>query len=262
VRVAKGVDPAYVRLGYRIQAPDNKTIERQSFRADQLSWADEGEFVTVGDVEVSVPAGTIIQCFASFRGRWAHQYWIVDPDVAVNLRRVAHEVFDPALEGTRKSLFDTKLLKQDARTLEAGVGNLLFMHGFSVDPLSSHFTTEAADLLAFTPLGHVAVVECTVGAIDNKGKLSKLLARTSTLAENLKQAGMPHLRVLPVIVTTMPRVALADLELASNKSVLVISLEDLQRWLDATLIPQDADRAFETLWTSVNPRQDQLFGAT
>jgi hypothetical protein len=259
IRVAKGVDIKHARLGYRVQSADAKTVERRSLDSSELNWADDGEFVQVGEIQVTVPPSTIVQCFASYKGRWVHQGWIADPDTAVNLRRAAHEVFDPNLEGTRKSLFDAKLLKQDARTLEAGVGNLLFMHGFAVNPLSSHFTAEAADLLAFTPLGHVAVVECTVGAIDNKGKLSKLLARSGALVEKLKQTGNPHLKVLPVMVTTLPRAALADIDLASAKGVLVVSLEDLQRWLEETLVPRDANHAFEGLWTSVNPPQDELF---
>jgi hypothetical protein len=200
-----------------------------------------------------------VQCFASYRGRWTHQGWIADPDNSANLRRLAHEVFDANLDGIRRSLFDVKQLKQNARTLEAGVANLLFLHGFAVNPLSSQFMTEAADLLAFTPQGNIAVVECTVGAIDNDGKLSKLLARTVALSEKLKATGNAHLKCLPVVVTTLPRDAITDLELASEKGIVVVTVEDLQRWLEETQIPRESDRSFDALWTSVHPSQTSLF---
>ncbi|PRE98383.1 hypothetical protein C6Q07_29615 [Burkholderia multivorans] len=169
-----------------------------------------------------------------------------------------HEVFDPELEGTRKSLFDAKSHKQDARVLEAGVGNLMFMYGFAVNPLSSHFTTDAADLLAVSPNGNVAVIECTTGAINNNGKLSKLLARAAALLEKLEQTGNPHLKVLPVVVTTMKREALTDEELASSKGIYVATCEDLERLANESIIPRNADQAFESLWSLVHPPQEQL----
>lgn len=258
---ARGIDIAHARLGYRIQDRTGKALTRGSVGADSLQWKDKDEYLRVGELSVPIPEGSIVQCFASYRGRWTHQGWIGDPDSSANLRRLAHEVFDASLEGIRRSLFDIKQLKQNARTLEAGIANLLFLHGFAVNPLSGQFMTEAADLLAFTPQGNIAVVECTIGAIDNDGKLSKLLARTVALAEKLKATGNAHLKCLPVVVTTLPREAITDLELASEKGIVVMAVEDLQRWLEETQIPQDPDRSFNALWTSVHRSETSLFPA-
>lgn len=259
IRVAKDVDRTQARLGYRVQAPDAKATQRGSFNSGDLTWSDDGEYVAVGSVDIEVPKGSVIQGFASYKARWMHQGWITDPDNAANVRRSMHEVFDPELEGTKKSLFDAKSHKQDARVLEAGVGNLMFMYGFAVNPLSSHFTTDAADLLAVSPNGNIAVIECTTGAINNNGKLSKLLARAAALLEKLKQTGNPHLKVLPVVVTTMKREALTDEEIASSKGIYVATYEDLERLANESIIPKNADQAFESLWSLVHPPQEQLF---
>ncbi|WP_333992022.1 hypothetical protein [Burkholderia cepacia] len=258
ILVAKEVDRTQVRLGYRVQAPNSKATERGSFDSSQLTWSDDGDYAAVGSVDIKVPKGSVIQGFASYKDRWVHQGWIVDPDNSANVRRSMHEVFDPELEGTRKSLFDAKSHKQDARVLEAGVGNLMFMYGFAVNPLSSHFTTDAADLLAVSPNGNAAVIECTTGAINNNGKLSKLLARAAALLEKLEQTGNPHLKVLPVVVTTMKREALTDEELASSKGIYVATCEDLERLANESIIPRNADQAFESLWSLVHPPQEQL----
>jgi hypothetical protein len=259
IRAARGIDITHARLGYRIQDSTGKALARRSVSADEPQWNDEDEYLRVGELPVPVPEGSVVQCFASYRGRWTHQGWIGDPDNSANLRRLAHEVFDSNLDGIRKSLFDVRQLKQNARILEAGVANLLFLHGFAVNPLSSQFMTEAADLLAFTPQGEIAVVECTVGAIDNDGKLSKLLARTVALSEKLKMTGNSHLRCLPVVITTQPRDAITDLELASEKGIVVLGLEDLQRWLEETRMPRDSAKTFDALWTSVHSTQALLF---
>ncbi|MDR6478677.1 hypothetical protein J2778_006184 [Paraburkholderia graminis] len=259
IRAARGVDVSHARLGYRIQDRTGRASARLSVEADALQWHDEDEYLRVGELTVPVPEGSVVQCFASYRGRWTHQGWISDPDNSANLRRLAHEVFDTNLDGIRRSLFDIKQLKQNARTLEAGVANLLFLHGFAVDPLSSQFMTEAADLLAFTPQGHIAVVECTVGAIDNDGKLSKLLARTVALSEKLKATGNAHLKCMPVVITTLPRDAITDLELAAEKGIVVLDVEDLQQALEETQVPREADRTFDRLWASVHSSQASLF---
>ncbi|WP_198372125.1 hypothetical protein [Burkholderia ubonensis] len=258
IRVAKEVDRTQARLGYRVQAPGARATERGSFNSSQLTWSDDGDYVVVGSVDIEVPKGSVIQGFASYKNRWIHQGWITDPDNSANVRRSMHEVFDPELEGIKRSLFDAKSHKQDARVLEAGVGNLMFMYGFAVNPLSSHFTTDAADLLAVSPNGNVAVIECTTGAINNNGKLSKLLARAAALLEKLEQTGNKHLKVLPVVVTTMKREALTDEEIASSKGIYVATCEDLERLANESIIPRNADQAFESLWSLVHSPQDQL----
>ncbi|MGE8672628.1 MAG: hypothetical protein ACN6PB_06280, partial [Achromobacter kerstersii] len=114
------------------------------------------------------------------------------------------------------------------------------------------------DLLAVSPNGNIAVIECTTGAINSNGKLSKLLARSAALLEKLEQTGNPHLKVLPIVVTTIRREALTDEEIASSKGIYIATCEDLERVVGESLIPQNADQAFESLWSLVHSSQEQL----
>ena len=115
------------------------------------------------------------------------------------------------------------------------------------------------DLLASTPSGNIVVVECTTGAIDNEGKLTKLLTRTRALEDKLRQSGHAHVRCLPVIVTSLPRGAIADLQPAKDAGIVVACAEDIEAALNRTLFPQNPDVLFEEQWQSARPPQDSPF---
>jgi hypothetical protein len=254
---AHGIDLKAARLGYRVLS-SGRVIARRSVGSDELAWRDTEPY-RVGELDVQVPDGALVQCFASYDGQWLHQGWVVQPGSYANVRRVAHEALDANFENTRKYLFDEKIHKQDARYLESGVANLLFMLGFSVDPLFGKLMTDNPDLLASTPSGNILVVECTTGAIDNDGKLTKLLSRTRLLVEKLRQAGHAHVRCLPVIVTSIPRSSITDLQSATDAGIVVASFEDLEAALTKTMVPQNADVLFDERWQSVHPIQDSIF---
>ncbi|APF88651.1 hypothetical protein HI806_01915 [Ralstonia solanacearum] len=254
---AHGIDLTPAKLGYRVLV-NGQTVQRRAVKAEELSWRDT-EAYRVGELEIELPEGAIVQCFASYGGHWIHQGWLVRPGSFVNSRRVSHEAFDANLENTRRYLSDEKLLKQDSRHFEYAIANLLYMLGFAVDPLFGPLMRDNPDLLASTPSGNIVVVECTTGAIDNEGKLTKLLTRTRTLEDKLRQSGHAHVRCLPVIVTSLPRGAIADLQPAKDAGIVVACAEDIEGALSRTLFPQNPDVLFEEQWQSVRPPQDSLF---
>ncbi|CAJ0773265.1 hypothetical protein R8510_03456 [Ralstonia chuxiongensis] len=254
---AHGLDLAPAKLGYRVLV-NGQTVDRRAVMAPKLSWHD-AESYRVGELEIELPEGAIVQCFASYDGHWIHQGWLVRPGSFVNSRRVSHEAFDANLENTKRYLSDEKLLKQDSRYFEYAIANLFYMLGFSVDPLFGPLMRDNPDLLASTPLGNIVVVECTTGAIDNEGKLTKLLTRTRALEDKLRQSGHAHVRCLPVIVTSLPRSAIADLQPAKDAGIAVACAEDIEGALNRTLFPQNPDVLFEEQWQSVKPPQDSLF---
>lgn len=254
----RGVDVSHARLGYRVlTAVDGKVVQRGAFQGNQLTWKQRGD-VQIGEASVNVPDGALIQCFASYRGQWTQQGWIGNPDTSLNPRRVAHEVFDANLQILAKYLSDPKELKQNARQLEIGVAHLLFICGFAVHHFEGRLLDDAVDLLAVTPRGNFALVECTTQAIDNGGKLSKLLERTAKLSARLSEAGYGQSRCLPVVVTTLSRGAVADLAVATEKGIVVFAAEDLEKTIEDTRRPRDADELFDLQWNSVHPMENSL----
>ena len=56
----------------------------------------------------------------------------------------------------------------------------------------------------------------------------------------------------------MRREALTDEEIASSKGIYIATSEDLERLVGECLVPQNADQAFESLWSLVHSPQEQL----
>lgn len=256
ILAAHGISLDNVQLGFRVLSGRN-VIERRTVQSKDLTWRDSSAY-RVGEYQLPIPEGALVQCFASYRKEWLHQGWIVQPGAYMNPRRVAHEAFDEGLENTQRYLLDEKHQRQDARDLEVGVAQVMFMLGFSVDVLGGKLMRDNPDLLAMTPSGNIVVVECTTGGINADGKLTKLLTRLATLQEKLQQAGHGHVKCLPILVTSRRRASITDLEAATNAGIAVGSLEDLQSGLTKTMVLQSPDALFNQIWQTIHPIQETL----
>ena len=96
-----------------------------------------------------------------------------------------------------------------------------------------HETQDAADLIATTPNGHFAVIECTTGLLKADNKLPLLYDRSQAVRRALETSAHNQLRVLPMIVTTKSREEIMpDLEQAERLGILVLSREKLEGMLE------------------------------
>jgi hypothetical protein len=105
---------------------------------------------------------------------------------------------------------------------------------------------EAADLIATTPLGHFAIVECTTGLLKAENKLSLLHDRVEAVRRGLADANNAHLHLLPVMVTSKTRTEVApDIEAAERLGVLVMTREHLDQVINQrTLVFANADQMY------------------
>jgi hypothetical protein len=187
----------------------------------------------------------VINCTLTYDGIAQAHYWLVDPENSQNPRRAAYEAFDPKLEGLQASIEKASVRGQDARQFESAVAVLLWLLGFNVVHLALPRTRDAADVLAATPIGHLAVVECTTGLLKAENKLALLHARTEAVRRSLVASNNTYQRVLPVIVTTRSSNDVkADMEAAERLGVVVITREALQDLLDRSLIQPNADQMY------------------
>lgn len=154
-----------------------------------------------------------------------------------------YEAFDNQVIILRDFLENSQGKGRDARDLEAGVAWLLWMLGFGVAHLGGTAKTQdAPDLVATTPRGNFAVIECTTGLLKADNKLSRLIERAETLRRRLDASGNRHLHVLPVIITSKDREEVkADLEQAEKLGVVVVTKESLLQALNRTLVFPDAE---------------------
>ena len=248
----KDADVTPARLGYRVQGADGKILKRGAVDGADLEWRNCGA-LSVGEHQLDVPRGAAIQCFASYNGQWLHQGWITDPLASINARRVIHETFDDKLSQTERCFFDRKTREKNGRVVETGIANLLYMLGFAVDPLAATHMTDGPDVLASTPAGDLIVVECTTGAMQNDGKLSKLLSRLGMVRDRLGSTGNSHIRLVAVMVTTLDFENVTDLKQATENGVIVLTSENITSLMGRTKSAPDANLLFEEWWQQAQP---------
>lgn len=256
--LAKGLNHDDCSLGYKIIV-QGKVFERNRIMGNEFNWTNS-ELHQYGTKQINVPEGALIQCFASYAGEFQFQGWIVDPSTFPNVFRVLHNSIDSNLENLNKYLFDDSYVKSNSRDFETGVANLFFMLGFSVDPIKGKRNENGPDLLATTSKGNVVVVECTIGQIENDGKIGKLVHRSQLLKEQLKNSAHGHLQVIPVIITALSKTSVTGIESAIQAGVLVLTKEDLLVAIDKTMVNKGSDSFFNDAWDILNAnQQDKLF---
>jgi hypothetical protein len=152
-------------------------------------------------------------------------------------------------------------VKTEARTFEEQVALLFTYCGMPNEYIGdAPKTQEAPDLLVqLSGTSAVLVVEITVGALNQQGKLARLTQRTEQVRMIVEAAGG---RALPVMVTANPRRAIAQNELDAAKAdgIRVLSRDDLAtlfsmalrrapvRQIAKFLAPQLVSGSVSTLW--------------
>ncbi len=244
VFLSHGCNTSSVTLGYRI-FDGGRVTGRCAIDGSMMEWEQRSEH-QYGVAKVQVPTAAVLQCFVSYSGIAQHFGWVEDPTKSQNPRRAAYGAFDGGLNVIRDFLMKTGK-GQDARDLEFGVAWLLWMLGFSPAHLgATGRTQDAADIIAVTPSGHVAVVECTTGLLKADNKLPLLIDRTERLRREMHLPNTRDLRVLPVLVTSRTRAEVrADLEQAAKLGIFVLTKEGLDRLISRTLILPNADQVFD-----------------
>jgi len=200
----------------------------------------------IGRFDLDVRQASILHCYAIYNNVAQTHWYISDPTTSQNSRRVIVESFDSGLSILVEFLGRTHARGHDARDFEVGVAWLFWMLGFSTVHLGSTTRTQDfSDLVLTTPQERIAVVECTTGLLKADNKLPKLVARHATLRQRLDQSSNAHLKLLPVMISPLPRLELqADLEQAEKLGVLVLAREELDQLIRSTVIPSNPDELF------------------
>ena len=190
-------------------------------------------------LEKHVGPTRLVQAFLSLDNSALHEWYITDPARGLNLRHVLHTSVDASLENLKHLLFETQ--SNQSENFEQGVALLLNMLGFTTALHGQvHGFKEGVDIVAQTPSGRVALVECTIGLPSNKDKLKKLALRHVDLRRHLNEQGFNYVETLPIVVTPLRRdEVVADLPEAARLGIAVGTLEDLQGALErAQLLPE------------------------
>lgn len=243
--LAHGLATDNVTLGYRIFS-QGRVETRAMIQGSAMQWTGTGDH-QYGSAEIVVPIAAVLHCYASYSGMAQHFWWVSDPETVQNPKRAVYNLFDNKLEILSDFLSKAGGKGRDARDLEFGVAWLLWMLGFSVAHLGgTDKTQDAADLIATTPAGHFAVIECTTGLLKADNKLPLLVERTARVRRVVDASNNKHVRVLSVMVTSRTRDEIkADVEQAEKLGILVISRENLEQAVINTLVLPNAEQLYE-----------------
>lgn len=245
VRSAVNADPDQVSVGFRV-LDQGRVVKRGKLAGTEFDWKS-GDGVNIGTAKFAVPKAGVIQAFAQHNGIVYHHYYFADPQSFQNSRRAAYEAFDPKMATFHDILSKAQSPRPEAREFEAAMPWLFWMLGFSPAHVGGPpRMREAADFLVATPNGNLAVVECTVGLLKDDSKLPRLHDRTEAVKRNLSASGAKHLRVLPVIITAKSQAEIRpDIEQAEKLGVFIITRDGIERLVERTMFPQNADQLFE-----------------
>lgn len=240
--LAAALDTEKLRLGYKVFQKDS--IDRGSINGSKFKWQKK-KGINIGTWRKSVGDAHLIQTFLSYAGVSLHQWWVADPLKRLNPRQAIHQTFDTDMSSLRQMLFEPK--NDQDYVFESAVTTLLGLLGFSVTNYGrAPKLQDGPDIIALAPSGNVAVVECTIGLLDNKDKLAKLVQRSTGIREKLNQAGHSFLQVQPVIVSSLSREGVAkDMETAGKYDIAVVCREDIEHFLTQVSLPPNADRLFD-----------------
>ena len=257
VRIAKELKPEKFSLGYRL-FQQRAVTERKRISGMAFEWLDIDR-VKEGIATLAVPKGAVLQCYATYDGHVQHFFWLADPANTLNTKRLAFSTFDRDLTSLKNIIDADEERNRKARQLEIAISWLLWMLGFGAINLGNTATTqEAADLIATTPSGHFAVIECTIGQIKTD-KMGLLHERALAVRRTLETTGNRHLRVLPVMITTMRGEDIqVGLEQAERRGIHVIAREGIADMLQMTQFPQDADLIYKRAEEAVKSAQAQF----
>ena len=240
--ISNGLDIKKLKVGYKL--PFKDLNERGSIIGDALKISDGFGFKKCL-IEIPVKDAAVMQVFLSYSDFALHQWWIFDRDKQLNPRYSIHQVIDPQLELLKETLF--KPNKNMSFVFENAVSNLLNLLGFSASNYGRiPKLQDGPDIIAVTPAGHIGVVECTTGLLDENDKLAKLVLRTKLIKEKLETSGYGYLKIQPIIVTPLTRKAVAaNLENAGKHGIAVMCKENIENLMQQLILPPNPERLFE-----------------
>jgi hypothetical protein len=258
IRLANTLDIRHASVGYR--EINQGKVKRGVLTGDQFSWKQTEE-MQVGSFDLTVEKAAILHCYATYKKVAQTHWYIADPTTSQNSRRVVVESFDPSLAILTEFLGRLRSKGHDARDFEVAVSWLFWMLGFSTVQLGSTTRTQDfADLILVTPQGQFVIIECTTGLLRADNKLPNLIARYATVRQRLDQSNNGHVKLLPIMVSALPRAELqADLEQAERLGgVLVLAKDQLDQITLNTITASNPDALFSEAEKRVRSAQDAM----
>lgn len=253
IDVFKNLDVNRIKLGCKVF--NKKDVERFSICGEQIGWTNRNDSI-IGEYKYPVEDAAWLQAFLSYEDVALHGWFINDPQKQTNPRYSIHSLFDVSHDILQQFLLQAGY---NSENFEDGVALLLNILGFSI----FHYgqipkLKDGPDIIAFTPMGNIAVIECTIGLLDKEDKLAKLIQRTVLIKDELKNAGLGHFSIQPIIVSKLSRAEVTGhLEEAGKHSIAVVCKEELEELFRRASFYSNPDGLFQEA-SRLIPKNEQL----
>ena len=225
-------------LGVSIHQFPSKGLESRQNLESRISWGRSKGGRKPGQLKLDLENADSLIVMLTLGATTVRRQWFSDPDKAQNSRYVATHLYDKELKLLRQSLLDSS----DADRFEKAVASLLFLLGFSS---AIQVETDAPDVIVGTPLGKVAIVECTTRIADFQRKLGLLVDRKGALKSALVNSHFRP-RVDAFLVCGLPKAQIAiDERQLTQHGVTLLCREELTEALNLLRFPQDPDQLLD-----------------
>jgi hypothetical protein len=259
LRVAKGLDPNRVTLGYRL-LDGHRVVVRGRENGSKFHW-HEREGLLHGELTLDASKAPVVHTIANYAEIAQHQCWLSDPSRLPNAHRTAFEAFDDQLALLREAFDNAEGRSYQARDMEAAVAWLLWIHGFQVAHLggTQKIQVPGPDILAITPHnGDIAIIECTTKHLGSDKKLPDLVANAEKLRRKLDGADQSHRKLLKVLVTTLRADdTAAEREQAARLGVLVVTREDIDDVINRSIAFPNAEKIYAEAFEAARAAQSK-----
>lgn len=239
------------KIGLAIKEYPGNGIATRKQTSTLISWKRAKNGRRPGVLKMPLTKADSVLAMLTVCGRTVRRQWFLDPDKAVNARYVATQLFDKDLSKLKQAVLEAT----DSVRFEQGVASLLFLLGFAT---AIQVETQAPDILAATPGGKLAIIECTTKISDFQSKLGKLVERRNGLLKSLEATGHA-LRVDAFLVCGLPKAQIAvEDRLLAQHQVTLLCKEDITQAFTQLRIPANPDEMLDRAAAQLNQARSPL----
>lgn len=239
------------RLGVGIREFPGKGLETRRQVGSSILWSRVKGGARPGLLRTKLSHADSVQAMLTLGTQTIRRQWFNDSDKALNTRYVATQFFDKDLKQLRQALLEST----DSVRFEQAVASLLYLLGFSS---AIQVETQSPDILVSSPMGKLAIVECTTKISDFQSKLGKLVDRRNALLSSLDQMGNAH-RIDAFLVCGLPKsqIAAEEKQLTQHR-VTLLCRENLADALIRIRVPTSPDEMLDQAASQIERARNSI----
>lgn len=256
LKCAAGVDTTLLNLGLQILS-NQPPIFRKRVPVSRIEWTPDGKF-SLGYLEEEVDDAVVADVYLSYRGEYLGHYWISDESKSLNPRLLLHKLNDS------KNVIGDGFFSLKADFFEDSISLLLNLLGLTAITYGGiPQLQDAPDIIAYSPEGHLFVIECTTTDVGRSGKLLKLKQRTEEIKDAAHKGGVGYSYAIGVLFTSLSREETKSCwNEAADFGIALVCREEIENLIGRVTAPPSYQEIYDAAVAAIpkhNSQQDVGF---